>query len=119
MGLDERLSYLRKQKGVTIEQLSDRSGVPLSTVKKICAGITANPNLETVKMLAKALNCRLDDLDDESAQNQESLSRDEQQLIDGYRELSAQGKEYIRQTMSMAKNTYKKRISSTDMEAGT
>ena len=36
------------------------------------------------------------------------LNHDEQELIKNYRELSEQGQEYIRQTMYMAKQTYKK-----------
>lgn len=38
----------------------------------------------------------------------EQYSADEQQLIDDYRSLNEQGQEYIRQTMYMAKQTYKK-----------
>lgn len=61
MGL-ERINEIRKNAGMTIEDLSERSGIPVSTLKKICAGITANPSLDTVKAIAKALDCSLDDL---------------------------------------------------------
>ena len=37
-----------------------------------------------------------------------SLSSDEHQLVEDYRSLNDQGQEYIRQTMYMAKQTYKK-----------
>ena len=37
-----------------------------------------------------------------------SMSSDEQQLVEDYRSLNEQGQEYIRQTMYMAKQTYKK-----------
>lgn len=40
--------------------------------------------------------------------NELSLSADENQLVDDYRSLNEQGQEYIRQTMFMAKQTYKK-----------
>ncbi len=63
MGL-ERIKDIRKSKGMTIEELSEKSGVPVSTIKKISAGITQNPNLETVRAIARALNCTLDDFDD-------------------------------------------------------
>lgn len=63
MGL-ERIKDIRKSKGMTIEELSEKSGVPVSTIKKISAGITKNPNLETVRAIARALNCTLDDFDD-------------------------------------------------------
>lgn len=61
MGLD-KINEIRKRQHVTIEELAMRSGVPLSTVKKICAGITTNPNLDTVVALAHALDCTIDDI---------------------------------------------------------
>ncbi len=64
MGL-EKIGIIRKNKGITIEELSTKSGVPVSTIKKISAGITTNPNLDTVKALTRALGCTLDDLDDD------------------------------------------------------
>jgi len=65
MGL-ERINEIRKQRGMTIEELSERSGIPVSTLKKISAGITTNPSLDTVKAIARALDCTLDDLADDS-----------------------------------------------------
>jgi transcriptional regulator with XRE-family HTH domain len=62
------INELRKARGLTVEGLAEASGVPLSTVKKICAGITTNPNLETVKALARALDCKLDDISDGEGQ---------------------------------------------------
>lgn len=45
-----------------------------------------------------------------------SIGSDEEELIKDYLELSNQGKEYIRQTMYMAKQTYKKMDSAPHME---
>jgi len=63
MGL-EKIGEIRKQKGMSIEDLAARSGVPISTLSKISAGITKDPKLETVKAIAKALGCSLSDFDD-------------------------------------------------------
>ena len=63
MGL-ERITEIRKAKGITVEELSKMSGVPMGTLSKISAGITKNPNLETVRAIAIALDCSLDDFDD-------------------------------------------------------
>lgn len=60
----DKINELRKMRGLTIEALAESSGVSVSTVKKICAGITTNPNLETVKAIARALNCSLDNISD-------------------------------------------------------
>ncbi len=98
MGL-EKINIFRRQKGITIEQLSESSGVPLSTIKKICAGITTNPNLDTVKAIAKALNCKLDDFDDieksstPAKAEAEDLSKDEQKLLEEYRQLNPDGQQ--------------------------
>lgn len=62
MGL-ELINEVRKQKKISIEELSLKSGVPKSTLSKITAGITKNPNLETVRAIAQALDLSLDDLD--------------------------------------------------------
>ncbi len=65
MGL-EVINELRKSKGLTSEQLSNQSGVPLGTLNKILSGVTKDPKLETLKALAKVLNCSLNDFDDSS-----------------------------------------------------
>ena len=96
MGL-EKINAIRKEKGITIEDLSERSGVPLSTLKKICAGITTNPNIETVKAIVRALGCRLDDLDEpiEKAPAMLELSKEHLILIQHFDQASRQGKEPI------------------------
>lgn len=65
MGL-ERINELRKIKGMTIEDLSRDADIPVSTLKKICAGTTVNPALETVKAIARALDCSLNEFDDKT-----------------------------------------------------
>lgn len=63
MGL-EIINELKKKKGLTSEQLSKESGVPLGTLNKILNGTTKDPKLETLKALAKVLGCTLDDFND-------------------------------------------------------
>jgi transcriptional regulator with XRE-family HTH domain len=63
MGL-EIINKLKKERGLTSEQLSKESGVPLGTLNKILNGTTKDPKLETLKALARVLNCSLDDFDD-------------------------------------------------------
>lgn len=63
MGL-EIINELRKKNGLKSEQLSTKSGVPLGTLNKILNGTTKNPKLETLKALARVLNCSIDDFDD-------------------------------------------------------
>lgn len=63
MGL-EKISEYKKKLGITTEELSRRSGVPVGTLNKILSGQTKDPKLETLKSIARVLNCTLDDFDD-------------------------------------------------------
>lgn len=64
MGL-EKITQIRKQKGISIDDLVVLSGVPKGTLSKISAGITKNPSLETMSAIAKALDCTIDDFRDD------------------------------------------------------
>lgn len=84
------INELRKMKGLTSEQLAEKSGVPIGTLNKIIRGKTKNPKLETLKALAKVLECHLDDFDPYH-HNQSlndcinDLQVDERDLITAYR----------------------------------
>ncbi|MGU8476134.1 helix-turn-helix domain-containing protein [Clostridium perfringens] len=94
MGL-EIINQLKKEKGLTNEELSQKSGVPLGTLSKITSGITKDPKLETLKSIARVLNCSLDDFDDNSNNNNMNINKDEITLIAKYRQLSPRGKKLI------------------------
>lgn len=64
MSLADKINALRKKAGLNIDELSRLSGVPKSTLSKITAGITTNPNVDTLRALASALACSLDAFDD-------------------------------------------------------
>ena len=57
-----KLVELRDAKGWTNQRLADESGVPLSTVIRICNGQTDNPTILQVEKLATALGCSIDEL---------------------------------------------------------
>lgn len=63
MGL-EKINEYKKKLGMTTEELSDRSGVPIGTLNKILSGVTRDPKLETLKAIARVLGLSLDDFDD-------------------------------------------------------
>ena len=63
MGLEKITEYKRKL-GLTTEELSKRSGVPLGTLNKILSGATKDPKLETLKAISRVLGLSLDDFDD-------------------------------------------------------
>ena len=61
MELKEQIALYRRQAGLSIDELAKRSSVPLSTVKKISAGITKDPQVETLRAIAYAMGKTLDD----------------------------------------------------------
>lgn len=63
MGL-EKIAEYKKKLGLTTEELSEKSGVPLGTLNKILSGATKDPKLETLKSIAHVLGLSLDDFDD-------------------------------------------------------
>ena len=63
MGL-EKIAEYKKKLGLTTEELSEKSGVPLGTLNKILSGATKDPKLETLKSIAHVLGVSLDDFDD-------------------------------------------------------
>ncbi|WP_299222974.1 serine hydrolase [uncultured Aquimarina sp.] len=59
--ISKNLLYQRKLKGYTQEELSDRTKVGIRTIQRIEKG-EVNPHLQTVKLLATALDIEVDDL---------------------------------------------------------
>lgn len=63
MGI-EYIKKVKKEKGLTNEELSRLSGVPIGTLNKILSGHTPDPQFETVKAICRALGISLSALDD-------------------------------------------------------
>lgn len=85
----EKIRTARLQKGMTISDLAEKSGVPLSTVSKICRGNQSSPNLYNIIALFKALGL--------SADQVFSLSNDsnsEAPLVDKIQKLETVNREY-------------------------
>lgn len=87
MGL-EIINKLKKEKGLTNEKLSELSKVPLGTLAKITSGITKDPKLETLKALARVLECSLEDFDDNSKKQNLTLTKSEEILLSNYNKLN-------------------------------
>ena len=72
MSLASRINEIRKSKNLSVDELCERSGIPKGTLSTITAGITTSPTLDTVRAIANALNCTLDDLDDKPLESKKS-----------------------------------------------
>ena len=93
MELGAIISEKRTQAGLTIDELAAKSGVPKGTLNKIINGYTRDPQIETVKSIARALNCTLEDFDD--SPRVRTLSQEEYLLIQQYRLLDSIGQEIV------------------------
>lgn len=73
MGI-EYIKEVKKRKGLTNEELSKKSGVPIGTLNKILSGHTPDPQFETVKALCRALDISLAALDDYESQSVHTIA---------------------------------------------
>ena len=93
MELGAIISEKRKQADMTIAELAAKSRVPKGTLYKIINDYTSDPQIETVKSIARALNCTLEDFDD--SPRVRTLSQEEYLLIQQYRLLDSIGQEIV------------------------
>lgn len=80
MGLDKIEEY-KKKHGMTTAELAAKSGVPKGTLDKILSGVTKDPKLETLKAIARVLDCTLDDFDDIPRKTLEEPSYEDVELL--------------------------------------
>ena len=58
----ENLKELKKAKGMTSKQIANATNIPESTIKRIFAGETDNPYVDTIRRIAIALDSSLDEI---------------------------------------------------------
>lgn len=80
--LSKNLVYQRKLKGLTQEQLSDKTTVTVRTIQRIEKG-DVQPHLQTVKLLAAGLDVDVDSLLVLDNPNQEAIQRKWMLLLHG------------------------------------
>lgn len=91
MGL-EKIAIYKKKLGMTTEELSEKSGIPVGTLNKILSGATKDPKLETLKSIARVLGLSLNDFDDEKTaiaahKDGENFTPEELKKIEEYKKL--------------------------------
>jgi transcriptional regulator with XRE-family HTH domain len=60
--LSMNLVYYKRLRKMTNKSLAVATGLPEGTIGRIASGLTKEPTLKTLRLLAKALNCTIDDL---------------------------------------------------------
>ena len=91
-----RIKQVKNEKKITNEKLSELTGIPLSTVSKILAGISDSPKLSNMVLIARALDCTLDYIVSGTPQNNDNnytLNEKEIEFIEMYRQLDYYGKD--------------------------
>jgi transcriptional regulator with XRE-family HTH domain len=58
----QNIKKYRKKKGISQDKLSKLAGVTYNTIIKIESGATPNPRVETLRLIAKALDVTVDSL---------------------------------------------------------
>lgn len=64
MEVSDLITLYRKQAGMTLDELAERSGVSKGALTKIIGGVTKAPTLDNMKAIARALGKTLADFDD-------------------------------------------------------
>ena len=102
MQVAELKSYLKKNK-ITYEELAQKTGLSISTIKKVFAGISQYPRLDTMQAIEDALGLSkpLEWTDEERAagvgRHPTYLSEDETEWLELRSEvIRTQGEEYLK-----------------------
>ena len=62
MSLAENVKYYQELKNMTTAEFASAANLPADTINKIRAGATQNPSMDTLRRMATALGCSIDDL---------------------------------------------------------
>jgi len=62
IGLAKNMQILRKDKGLTQEELAKESGIAYTTIVKLEQGLLDNPTLKTLQKLADVFKISIDEL---------------------------------------------------------
>lgn len=81
------LKALKSKTSETYKSISEKTGIPQTTVEKIFSGRTKDPKLYTIRSIVHCLGGTLDDLVEESnkANKLFEITEKERQLITAYR----------------------------------
>lgn len=72
--LHKKLQELKDKSGMSYQDIADKSGVPLPTVKRIISGQTSDPGYSSVIAIVKALNGSIDDIQEVMQDNSHSAA---------------------------------------------
>jgi transcriptional regulator with XRE-family HTH domain len=85
----ESIKSMMKARKIGVSGLAEKSGVPIGTLKKIIYGDTKNPSVDTLRAIARALGCTLDDLGGVDAQRSD-MPEEHRRLLDAAKDLTVE-----------------------------
>ena len=91
----ENLNRLKKNSGMTIEQIASASGVPKGTLNKLFAGQTKDPQLSTVSSVVHCMGYTLDDLSDDTVSGKTALTPAQSALLASFDQLNDEGQDKV------------------------
>ncbi len=95
MWLDEFIR-MKKESGMSLDEISQKSGVPKGTLAKITSGVTKTPALETMRSLVYAMGYTLDDLEGKApAENRQEPSKEAMHIAICYDSTDDHGRSLI------------------------
>ncbi|MBQ1554598.1 MAG: helix-turn-helix domain-containing protein [Clostridia bacterium] len=108
MTFNEYINKRRKECRLTVDELSEKSGVPRSTLSKITAGTNRNPTLMTARAICLVLRCSLDEAlglveptDSQVGVSGARLTKKEWLALEKYRSMDRYGQELLQTVLMM------------------
>lgn len=110
-GMAQRIKDLRREKGLTLEQVADRVGVGKSTVRKWETGMIANMKRDKIASLAEALGTTpaylmgWSESEEKISPEEIKLTEGEKMLLDLFRLVPEDQQELVLQMIRVALKT--------------
>lgn len=86
----------RESIGISQNQLAKKAGISQASLSAL-ESETKNPSVETIFLLAAALDCSISELLGEKPQNAEFLTERQKKLLDIFSQLNDSGKDFLLQ----------------------
>lgn len=84
----EKIKKIKQEKGYTTEMLSQKSGIPLSTLNKILSSVIKDPKIGTIIAITDALNIDINSLvydkDIQSENTHDKITTSLENIVDEY-----------------------------------
>ena len=93
----DRIRRIKSEKKITNEQLSEMTGIAISTLSKILAGFSDSPKLSNICAICQALDCSVEYILTGVPDNTNNYTLEEHEidLIEQYRTLDEYGKSLV------------------------